>query len=662
MRKIDTVRKSLFNPSYFPTYLSLLIFAVIVSLGITGSSSGVYWQYLNSGSDPRLLFGNPNAGRSDEWFVQTPWVIGQITQGFPEFNGTLPGGMSAVIPFDLPNTDWSTLFKPELWGFFFLPIDQAWSWKWFLPFFLLFNSVYAFAFLFLRGNRFLAVVLSLFFCFSPFIQAWFLANTFFAPIWAFTFMSAALVFLQERKLRLKLFFGFLLTYFSVVLAMGTYVPFALAVAYASLAFVIAAFFSKYLYLDSSRKFLLFIKDLFPLLLAGVIAVGLIWIWVLNQSDQIRLFLATSYPGIRFESAGSGSWKDGLSILSAPASAISLATDGAPFGPNFSESSSFVLIGFVLLLPLIYWQIKYREKLKRFSAFLIALLGMWVVISVFLFVPGWDNLAHILFLDRVTVARYRFSLGMINFLFLILFLRNLVELQKTTNKVIPNSLFWGTLSFGTLLFIFPEIWFVRTMGIGHLFNWTLWLPALLLFAALFLMLKLRPKVSIIIFTAASLLLMSQINPIYKGVFDLRETKLSQEILDLSKNSNPVWLGLDLQTLVPSAVLVESGVTALNGFQGVPPKETWNIVDPNGDFVENWNRLGRISWVPGQGEPVISNPAADVISVSFDSCSKFAQSTVTYVMSDGVINQPCLELLKVNDEYPQRFFIYRVTSQT
>ena len=642
--------------------MSVCIFVIIVSLGLTGTSTGIYWHFLNSGSDPRLLFGNPNVGRTDEWFVQTPWTISQITQGFPEFNTTLPGGMSSVIPFDLPNTDWSTFFKPELWGFFVLPIDQAWSWKWFLPIFLLFNSLYAFAYLFLRGNIFLAVALSLFFCFSPFINSWFLANTFFAPIWGFIFMSSAMVFLQQRQKHLKLIFGFLLTYFSVVVCMGTYVPFALAVAYVSLAFVIAAFTSKFLWVNTSRKIFPLIKDLFPLLFAGATAIGLILIWVLEQSNQIKQFIATSYPGIRFESAGSGSWRDGLSIFSAPASAISQSTDGAPFGPNFSESSSFIMVGFVLLIPLIYWQIKYWEQLKRFSAFLIALICVWVIVSVFMFVPGWDNLAHVLFLDRVTVARYRYSFGMINFLLLILFLRNFIELSKSRTKIIPKPLFWVTLLFGSVLFLFPEMWFVRTMGIGYLFNWTLWVPAILLIAGLILLLTLRPKISILFFLSASLLLIAQINPIYRGVYDLRDTKLSQEIRDLSNNSDHVWLGLDLQTLLPSAVLIESGVTALNGFQGVPPKATWTIIDPNSDFFENWNRLGRISWIPGQGEPTISNPAADVISVSFDSCSKFAQSTVSFVVADKEISQQCLALLRVFEEYPQKIFIYRVTSQS
>jgi hypothetical protein len=124
--------------------------------------------------------------------------------------------------------------------------------------------------------------------------------------------------------------------------------------------------------------------------------------------------------------------------------------------------------------------------------------------------------------------------------------------------------------------------------------------------------------------------ANVNPLYRGVFDLRDTEASATIEAIDDEDPGAWVGLGGK--LTTAMLLESGVQAFNGFQGAPNEDMWEIIDPDQRFEYEWNRLAGISWAAGEGEPVVTNPYADQISVTFDGCSAFAQEHVTYVLSD------------------------------
>ena len=70
--------------------------------------------------------------------------------------------------------------------------------------------------------------------------------------------------------------------------------------------------------------------------------------------------------------------------------------------------------------------------------------------------------------------------------------------------------------------------------------------------------------------------------------------------------------------------------------------WSLIDPDHRYEYEWNRLAGVSWTAGEGDPVVSNPYPDQISVTFDACSSFAQEHVAHVLSDStqVLDSACL----------------------
>ena len=89
----------------------------------------------------------------------------------------------------------------------------------------------------------------------------------------------------------------------------------------------------------------------------------------------------------------------------------------------------------------------------------------------------------------------------------------------------------------------------------------------------------------------------VNPLYRGVFDLRETEASQVIETLNNADPGTWVGLGGR--LTTAMLLESGVQAFNGFQGAPDEDMWDLIDPDQRFEYEWKSPGRHLLVGGSG---------------------------------------------------------------
>jgi hypothetical protein len=146
---------------------------VIASVANVSGSATPFWRYYSerAAPDAGVLFGTPKEIRSDEWMVQTPWMMSQAAR-YPPFNAKNPGVGDGAMTLlnNLPVRHWSTFFRPQMWFFFVADFKYAfafyWNFKWF--------GLLIGAFLFLRavcnGQSLVAIFGALLLYFSPFIQ------------------------------------------------------------------------------------------------------------------------------------------------------------------------------------------------------------------------------------------------------------------------------------------------------------------------------------------------------------------------------------------------------------------------------------------------------------------------------------------------------------
>lgn len=613
----------------FPALLLLLMIG-LVAAGINGSSSGAFHSSVSAGVDPNLLAGHPEMIRTDEWNVQTVWAIAQAEQGLPVENQTFPGGMDATIPQDMPRADWSVAFRPHLLGFFGMNVDHALTLKWWLPALSLLAAAYAFVVTILPRRPLIAAGIAVAFYFSPFFQWWFLQTTWWPVVWGLATMSAITWALRSRTRAAPIVWGIVVAYLTVVMAMGIYVPFIVPVALVVLFYGIFAIVEAR---SGGASVWPSIRRLWPIAAAAIVGAATTGAWLLSKSTTVQEFLGTAYPGDRLERTGSG---DLTSLASGMASSFSESLKAGGFlGANSSEASTFFFVG-AMLIPVVIWLIVRRTRAGRLPWMAIGASLAILLFVAFIFVPGWDPIAHLLFLDRTITTRVRIGIGLASIVVLVALIRDLDKGHRPGWMV---SIGTAGLYLASQVIIAVAVLSAAPTGLDSASHW--WVFALASTGVIILAARAYWGPAIALFAAVAIASSATVNPIYHGVYDLRETPVAQRVMAIDDASEATWIALGGR--LPTAILLESGVEAFNGFQGAPAPEMWELVDPSGAYEFEWNRLAGVSWTPGPGEPTLSNPAPDQILATFDACSAFAQKNVEYVLSDSTAepDSTCLD---------------------
>ncbi len=640
----------------FPAVL-LVLLVVLVGLGITGSSTGYLHQFFYTGSDANLLSGEPEAIRSDEWSVQTAWTISQVEQGLPVVNHTFPGGIDSTVQSDLPSWDWSMAFRPHLLGFWFLPLDNAMALKWWLPAFALMACAYLAAVALLPRRPVTAAALSVGFFFAPFFQWWYLPVTLWPAAWTFAAIAAMVWLLRSDRAWQRWTWVAVVGYLTVTMGMGVYVPFIVPA-------VFVVFFVGIGLLAGRRPagdtLLPTLRErtraLWPILVGGVAGVVVLVVWVATRWATIQKFLDTVYPGQRFEHTGQ-TGKDGLiALFAAPVTRTLGVTGGQPLGGNASEASTFFLIGVFLVVPAIWIMVRDRRDCRGTDWLLVALVGGTALFFLFLLVPGWDAIAHLILLDRTTDGRLRMGFGLLSVV-LALVIAQRADGYRREGRSMPVL---GAVAAGALAALSVGVVIVHLRNAGSPqagISWS-WIGLGVLFVLVVVAFSLgRAAIGALLFLVMSLIGSMGVNPLYRGVLDLNDTAIARAMDAIQAQDPGRWVGVG-ESRLPSAVLVQSGLPGYNGFQGAPPAEMWKQIDPQGTHEENWNRLANLSWIAGTGDPDPRNPAADVIQMTFDSCRPFAQENVEHVISDAPLQQACLSEQGMVRQGPTTFYLYSV----
>jgi hypothetical protein len=634
--------------------LFFVVVGTLATLGISGSSTGVYWSMFGTGTDPSLLLGGPRGIRSDEWLVQSSWVISQAQQGFPLVNQTFPGGMDSTVQNDLPSWDWSTLFRPHVWGYLLFPLDQGMAVRWWLPALALITSTYVFVVSVLPKRPLTAAMLALGLLYSPIFQWWFLPTTLWPVALAFTAMTALIWAFKTKRVWVSAAWAALTGYFAVATAMSIYVPYMIPALYVIVFFAVGVVISE----KSSGRFTLpqIAKHFVPLLFAAVGALVVMGAWIVTRLETITAVTSTVYPGQRLELTGTLNDANELAaFFSGPFQRVLQGGISGIFAPNQSESAAPLLLVVFLFVALVWAAFSpSRLRVAGVDWMLVSVIACTLFFAAFLVIPNWDSIAHLIAVDRTVAARARLAFAVLGVVSATLLIR---RIEQTELKVWwPIALLNAAAAVTASLAVAD---YMRTMAPPILASGNAWIvvTALLALTILFLC-RGQAFLGSGALLVASLLIGFQVNPFYLGVFDLRDTQMGQEIAEIGDtHPDAEWVGVG--GIVPTAMLVESGVRAYNGMQTSPSDEMWDDIDPDNKYEFERNRLANVNWTPGSGEPVVSIPVRDQIVVSFDSCSDFSQENVDYVLSDIELAQPCLTQYDRETEGNSTLWIYEVS---
>jgi hypothetical protein len=149
--------------------LCAAVFGIASLANLNGSSSGFYRKYGYAPQKAPLL-GVARGIRSDEWAYHTPAILNQTLRPdrFAFEDGAL-GSHGISLVADIPIRHVSTLFRPQFWSFFVLPVDYAFAVYWQLKGFLLLIGVFTWLLLITQSSLASATG-ALWYFFSAFTQ------------------------------------------------------------------------------------------------------------------------------------------------------------------------------------------------------------------------------------------------------------------------------------------------------------------------------------------------------------------------------------------------------------------------------------------------------------------------------------------------------------
>ncbi len=108
----------------------LSVFGIASLADLNGSSTGFYRKF-GYAPPKKPLLGLARGVRSDEWTFHTPAILNQVLR--PDrfaVERIVPGDHAISLVSNVPLWHVSTLFRPQFWPFFLLPIDYAFAVYW----------------------------------------------------------------------------------------------------------------------------------------------------------------------------------------------------------------------------------------------------------------------------------------------------------------------------------------------------------------------------------------------------------------------------------------------------------------------------------------------------------------------------------------------------
>ena len=618
----------------FPVIVVILVL-LATAFRISGSSVGVYDYVIDDEPGDGLLSGQPRTVRSDEWAVNTPFVLSQTENGFASFDDNIGSGQDMAVVLDVPYADWSVIFRPQNLPFFVLPAEFAFALKWWSLAALLLLAVYFFVLLIYPKRYLMASLISAGFFLSPFIQWWYQSITLLPIAYSLIAVVIAYRLTISENLRAKLIYAGVLAYVLCCFVLIMYPAFQISAALVAAALFIAvvAGRDRFSWLWRRQNLLLYTGIL---LVVGLVVGS----FILQHRDVISTIQSTVYPGARdVASGGFDPWMIALWPLSY------LLLDGGPltvFGNNQSEISGFLLFGLMalLLVALLYRGLSNFTRLEKLLITAIGAVGLLIAIRLFL--PFGSELFALVGMNKVPLVRLILAIGLINLVATIIVAGRLSKPVTTTSWWRDRSIYAAPFIFLVSTF---GVWLIDRHFVLDSVGYKETIAVALALSAITVTLthgtyavRMVGLGGIILISAATSALA---NPLYVGLPAL-DNPFNRVVSAIEKDDRRYWVSDDNPVL--SSLLVSSGAEVVGGVNTYP-QSWWQEEFPNQDDTFNRYAHIRFDFASRPDKPQLKLIQSDSFRVVLASCDPLVERlNIQYIVSDRTAQLDCFEPIR------------------
>ncbi len=543
------------------------VFAVFafawVLLGLNNSSVSLWREYL-LGEYPSAVWGHGRIIRSDEWAVWTPMLLNQASQGYPAVNSAIT--VTSIDPAfiaigGLPAWNLAAIFKPFYWGFLLFGVDAGYSIMTLLRFVCLFSASYFCALKYTRESRPLSVAAAFLIALSPYVQWWYSQSICEVLLFPQVIVLCWIRGMEEKSPWRQVGLGAIEAWCFGCFIMVAYPAWQIPVAGLMLVVLCWLIFRSRKTIHTASA----LRMLAPLCLS----LGLLFFVFQGSWDTLLRVMNSAYPGRRLEQGGmkSPGLFSGFLSLIFPAS----MTVGNQNACELSNFLSFAPAGFILA---VIHRIKTGEK----DGFATILVIFSLIFGLFSFIrlPAW--LAQATLLSQCSRPAF-----VVQICDLLLLLRALSRWDKKWigfKTSLLLALTCALLSIGVTYWMLRPSLAITVLLIPVAFG-TFWL----LFSGA------DRKFMAAVFCLLAVIGGLFVNPVQQGFSEVDRLPTSTAINQVHLNPETDVLAVEGKWPLLNAPLL-TGYKVFNSTQPYADPDRWAPVDPEGKWMEVYNRLCQI----------------------------------------------------------------------
>tara|TARA_B110000240_G_scaffold19895_1_gene20241 strand:- start:2113 stop:4653 length:2541 start_codon:yes stop_codon:yes gene_type:complete len=629
--------KAFFSPLIVVTVL--FFFATLFIANNLHQSSISHWNnyFPESHSEDSILFGRSLGIRSDEWLVQTPWTLSQVNGSFSvEKSNVGVGGAALITPVPIDHI--SALGQPKFWGFHIFDIEHGFSWLWAYKSFGLFASFFILLSLLTRST-FFSLCGSAWVYGSSFTQWWFSSNLPEILIGFAVSVSSVLIILRQRQRLLSYLAMISLVIFGLTTVLNLYPPFILPLFYLGVAIIAADLYSnrEYAFNQPSKLALLLI---IPVVVIG----SILYITAVDAAVAIDLILNTTYPGKRFSSGGGFEFSRLVSGMFEYRRV--LESDFPRSLINASEASNFIVIW-----PLPIFILLILDKRKTLEPYIVT-ISIYLLFMFFWMIVGFNEklaAASGMYLSPPMRSLLGWGVGGIILSTIIASRSN----KNTYSSHNPNI---------QILVILTSFIIVSLVGlwintIDSFYNQERIIVSSLILALLMSSIVSGQKWLFGLSILALVYHPLQVNPIGQGLAPLMNNPTLIKAKQLNKVESK-WLVLG--NSIFAQALVSTGIEVVGGNKFVPDPKLYEVLDPENEYVNIWNRYARLTIAEAKDRPTrFEVLGGDHVKLYINPCGKEARELgITNIASTYVLDQNSYECLEEETGNLNPLFFYHI----
>lgn len=613
MKKIEVIIK-------YRYFVALIIFSFLV-IGKFHGSSIVIWDYIITekinNAKNTLIVGKARGIRSDEWLLMTPMYLSQTMEKFPLINPNIrSNGQNMLFSGYSPVLNLCMIGNPSVWGFILLGKEYGLSWFWYSRLLLLILLSFEMCMLLTNKNVFISLLGALWISYSPFIQWWFNSHITEYLIWSQMIIVSIWHYINTTSRKVKLFLAIFL-----IIGVSGFIFHLYPAMQVPIGYMVLIFIFFIVYYDRSKIKLS--KYDYILFSSSFVAISiLIYLFISNTYDAIKIMMNTSYPGNRVIKGGgfdfnylqlylsnwllpfkswSYSYKDYIFSNSCEASTI----------PNFLPA---IMIGF-------FW-IRKSINYKKYLFYALFIYLLFLMTLLLFSYPEWFT----------KYSLFSYQNRIYNVVHIISFYLSIWVLSITVKD---NPLKWNIIIVITIF-----VSFIYYYSIKH----SLMLPymgvinsaiSILFFSALTLfLLKGMKKPFATLMLIYIIISGFWVNPLSRGVDSIYNKVAAEKILAIEKK-HPEQKWVALNTWYHGDYLVALGVKTLNSIHFYPDLELWRKLDPAKNYYDIYNRFAHVI-------VSLTNDETHFILNTFDTFTVYVnindllKTDVDYLLSSGGID--------------------------